>query len=903
MRLNPDGSSDDSYHYELGYEAWSCGLQKDGKLVLSGDSAYSVSIGSIYVYERVLRLNPDGTLDRDLNFGVNPDHTIRAIARQADGKTVIGGDFDSISGFPRNHVARLNPDDTLDLSFDPGPGTNGCVSDLGVQPDGKVVITGEFTLAGGGARAGIARLNIDGSLDAAFNPEVNGAISQVVMRPSGDFYIRGLFTSINGTTRNYVARLKADGSLDASFIPPDSTTIPSCIAAQPDGKVLIGSSETGTSGKYAKMVRLNANGTLDTAFNPQFASGLLGVTKIVVLNEGGILAAASGPGSNEVKLSCFNSDGTTAALYRCDKYVLKGSIDSIAEQADGKVLIGGIFKTVPNESEQLGGDFTIFARLNTDGMPDAGFKGAFAPDNNVRAIVVRPDGKIMIGGDFARYNGAPSNHLALLNADGSLTTETLVASAPDGEVNAVATGLDGGIIIGGGFSSIYQSPRPGAARLGAGGDVNSTFTTNLRDVSVVAASPDGKVLVCDRPSAGSDARVITRRKADGTTDSSFAKVVVDARVDCMSVQTNGSVVIAGGFHSVKGYVRNQVARLSANGTMDQTFNPGDGVDLGEIVLPDDDGSEENHNEWLYHQSRGAISSIAVQTDGKIVVVGEFDRAGGVDRKNIARLNANGSHDASFDPGSGTDGKVFAVALQPDGKALIAGEFTKVDGKPRHGLARLNRDGSVDDAFVPDTNEFDYFLSLALQADGRILAAGFYNSNAGHGRVARLNADGSLDALFESPDPLSFTFGGVRAIALQSDGKLLAGGRFEVFGQTARRNFARISNPDAALQSLVVAPGGAGVTWRLGGSYPQPYQVLFEGSSDGVNWSALGWGTAVPGVGFAITHQRLPILTNHYVRATGWSTGGLGNGSVSIHRSTLRFFAPSYNAAPDWACYN
>src|SRR5262249_40131529 len=124
-----------------------------------------------------------------------------------------------------------------------------------------------------------------------------------------------------------------------------------------------------------------------------------------------------------------------------------------------------------------------------------------------------------------------------------------------------------------------------------------------------------------------------------------------------------------------------------------------------------------------------LRGLAVQPDGRIVVGGRFTGVGGAGRGRVARLNADGSLDATFDPGSGANDGVRALVLQPDGRVLIAGQFTSVNGTPRNRIARLNADGSLDPTFDPGTGADAQVRTLALQSDGRVLAGGeFTNFN-------------------------------------------------------------------------------------------------------------------------------------------------------------------------------
>ncbi len=172
------------------------------------------------------------------------------MAVQRDGKVLIGGVFANVNGTSRNGITRLNFDGTLDMSFTPGAGVSGSssgsvgasVNAVAVQPDGRVLIGGDFTIVNGVRRSGIARLNADGSVDYSFSP-LTGASAEVdciAVRFHGKIMIGGHFSDRSGSPILF-ARLNTDGSWDNSFTP--NTTIDglvSSVVLQPDGKVLVG---------------------------------------------------------------------------------------------------------------------------------------------------------------------------------------------------------------------------------------------------------------------------------------------------------------------------------------------------------------------------------------------------------------------------------------------------------------------------------------------------------------------------------------------------------------------------------------------------------------------------------------------------------------------------------------
>src|SRR5437588_11535188 len=155
------------------WDVWSIALQPDGKVLVGGWAGGEAQ-------SNPARLNANGTLDsgfRALLGGRGiPEITVYSFAVQPDAKIVIGGAFTLVNGQARTNIARLNPDGTLDMSFYPaaaGVAWN-YVSSMVLQGDGKIVVGGQFGTLNGEARSGLGRLNADGTLDTAFNPQVSG---------------------------------------------------------------------------------------------------------------------------------------------------------------------------------------------------------------------------------------------------------------------------------------------------------------------------------------------------------------------------------------------------------------------------------------------------------------------------------------------------------------------------------------------------------------------------------------------------------------------------------------------------------------------------------------------------------------------------------------------------------
>jgi uncharacterized delta-60 repeat protein len=323
--------------------------QADGKVIAVGTFTFFNDVN----YRYVVRLQSDGSIDSGFNSGNGPNGLIRTLQIQPDGKIFLAGNFTSYNGVSRNRLVRVHSDGTLDTSFKPGSGANNGIFASALQPDGKIIIVGEFFNVAGVSINRIARLHADGRLDSSFTPGTgaSGIIRSVALQPDGKIIIGGFFTAYNGVTVNRIARLNSDGTLDQTFNMGSGCngTVRS-IALQPDGKIVLAGDFTAYNAITRNFVlRLFTDGSLDQGFN-------------------------SGSGPN-------------------------GWIGSVALQQDGKLLIGGNFVSYNAIS------YTRFLRLNADGSPDTTFQTGTGPDNNVLHIAIQRDGHILISGEFWMYRG------------------------------------------------------------------------------------------------------------------------------------------------------------------------------------------------------------------------------------------------------------------------------------------------------------------------------------------------------------------------------------------------------------------------------------------------------------------------------------------------------------------
>lgn len=311
---------------------------------------------------------------------------------------------------------------------------------------------------------------------------------------------------------------------------------------------------------------------------------------------------------------------------------MNADVFSVVLQTNGQILAGGSFTAVGSSPE--GG----IARLNSDGSLDTTFLDGLSGANAaVNTVVCQTDNRVLVGGAFTTLDGYTRNYVGRLMTDGSLDTSFNPGAGADGPVYALAETFVGGnreIYVGGTFGNINGVASQGLIRLNNDGSVDTSFVTGT--------ASDGQVYAI----------------AAYPTNSEYA----------------GKVLIGGSFAHFNGVALNNFARLNSDGSVDTNFASGFG--LG----PD-----------------ATVNAISVQLDGRVLVGGDFTNFNGTALNYILRLNTDGTLDTNFaaNIGAGANGPVQAIALQPDNRIVLVGQFTQVGGVTRSHITRLMPTGAID----------------------------------------------------------------------------------------------------------------------------------------------------------------------------------------------------------------
>jgi uncharacterized delta-60 repeat protein len=846
-------------------------LQADGKILVAGTAGAGVVNGVTTTNDFALaRFNVDGTLDTTfdgdgkLTTDFSGSESAMSVAVQSDGKILAAGSSILPGGNTDFALARFNADGSFDTSFH---GDGKLVTDFGgtdsaqsvvVQNDGKILVAGSsipIILEGGtmlNSNFALARYNTDGTLDTSFHGDGRlttdfGATAayarSIILQSDGKILVAGNSTKTGGNSDFALARYNSDGSLDPSFHGDGRFTMDFGGAADTaysvsvlaDGKILVGgTSVIDGNGDFA-IARLNPDGTLDTTFGaPAAHQTLYTATGIPVLLDNSIQI------SDAELATIGNYAGATVTLMRHGGANADDQFSAMVGQFLGSLMQGsdlverGI--TVGSVTTNSGG--TLALTFNANATPTlvnavvqqiAYSNGSGTPPSSLQIDWSFSDGNSGSQGSGGALSTTTSTTIQIAPFDAPpvpvTNTAPTFAGYATGKVTtdfgkedigrSIAVQSDGKILMGGlgnGISGFLTSGSTtisytigdhALARYNADGSLDTTFGVdgkvtayfggNGAPATGVTVLGDGKILVAgsgyDRGGSNTNDFSLARYNSDGSLDTTFAgngKVLTNFSSNNdsgqgIAVQADGRILVVGTSSTVNGVSPYNsdvaLARYNADGSLDTTFG-------GSGKIATDFGGTDNG------------MSVAVRSDGKIIVVGSSSVVvNGISSIDFAsaRFNTDGSLESKGTIDFGGNDIARSVAIQSDGKIILVGEST-ISGNTDFAIFRTDTAGNeLDTTFgsngkiITDFGGNDFARSVVVQSGGKILVAG--NSTLAGGVsdfvLARYNTDGTLDTSFDSDGKLTLDFGGASdtafSIKLQADGKILVAGSSSIDG--------------------------------------------------------------------------------------------------------------------------
>ncbi|NCC31972.1 MAG: hypothetical protein EOM24_08090, partial [Chloroflexia bacterium] len=610
----------------------------------------------------------------------------------------------------------------------------------------------------------------------------------------------------------------------------------------------------------ADLAQMNQLPLLDSTFAPRFeVEGT--VEAVVVQPDHKIILAGSFQtinGEARHGLARLNPDGTVDQSFRLTTPLILGTpiFRTLVLLADGKLLVGGTFNILGNDNQFR----HHLVRLEADGRVDESFLAQV--NGPLYSMLLQPDGKLVVGGEFTQVAGEDRQNLARLNADGSLDPSFEIGEGADGGVYALAQQADGKILLGGMFRNFNGAAAFRLARLESDGTRDATFAVNANDtVYAIAVQPDGKIVFGGAFNAVNDVTrfALARVQPDGTLDDLNPGMFYE--VKSILALADNSLVLGGWFSSIifGGRPLYHDARI--------TLINNEGA-LANVVTFDGQPTE--------------VKTLAARPDGLIIAGGnfrnlvKFEGFPVIYRHSLAMLTPSLEMIGNFEVIVANPGQVQQIVPLANGEVLVVGAFSLANGMPQIAAARLSREGDFDAAFVPPFRRSSNQVSSAIALpDGNYLLGGNFTDNytdqdlvgqtlvlvdqqgallpfprygmpfpkllfdaqgrilvGGWGGLFRLRADGTLDDSFAAdsapgsgtePDGMP---GRINALLELPNGQLLVAGKFSSFAGEARSTVVRL-NTDGTLDTTFVPPAFA--TLNPSFSPPEAYALALQGT--------------------------------------------------------------------------
>lgn len=712
------------------------------------------------------------------NVDLRHGGTVVAIVQQPNGGVVIGGSFTFVDGQSRQNIARLLPDGSLDPDWNPGADAE--VITLAVDESGSIYAGGFFRNVGGQSRRGLAKISGDGFgvVDPDWNPLFATWVSPVHyfkvlgIGPDNKLYVSGDFNTIGGQQVSGLARLALDGAGSADPLwNPISGGVVGSAAFDQNGHVF-----AAFELQLAK-ISLAENGQIDSSWAPEifgyfrkivmggdgnlYVSGRLEVpgspvyfhelTRVSVAGQGQVdhdwlseslccvdEMAADTLGNLYVSAVLPDSDGefTRPSLVRIS--MADGAFDDSWMTGIEIRDSDRIFALMPAIDGGLhvgGGLFKVGAELHMGYLvlgSDAQLVDAKDAHSNpiIRSIARQPDGGTIVAGSFLKADGLARNGILRILADGNIDSIWDPLNGVTGRVDGLSVDSKGDVYAFGSFGRIVDGvpgPPPEIVKIDGSGtgqiDIGWNAPRGSRISAIVVGPGDDLFAGGAFPVEGSlfPKSLAKLRSADGGADPLW-NPEPNGPVSALAIGNDGELVVAGEFSTIAGGNRSGLAKISRQGH--GALNPG----------------------WIPGPVSG-VSRLATDTDGRVYLGGSFTTVAGASIARLARVSGDdGALDTVWNPSP--DSEVLSMHISADDSVFVAGYFSMIGGAERHLIAKLDASSDVGAAdYSWDAQADGPVRAITDGGNSSILVGGYFEEMGGERRNSLAALRDGTDSIF------------------------------------------------------------------------------------------------------------------------------------------------------------
>ncbi len=673
----------------------------------------------------LIRLNNDGSIDLTFNDainGVGPLGTVEGFVVLENRKIVVFGDFTHYNGLPADGIVIINEDGSKESTFNVTQAPLASIKDAAELSNGDIIIVGN--IVNGSSQSQVIRITQQGTISPVFNTNViaNTNILQVEVDPYDNIYVCGQFSNIGGLVTEEIARMNANGIMDFSYsIPVEWGNNTNDIYVNDDSTVIACGSYSSSLNPPSPVngyYKILPDGSIDNSF---ISANVWGHYRHIAKDSLGryCMYWYNNQYKKIIRILPSGQEDPTFEEYTYDANGSNGNVNKILTQANGKILLAG------NE----------FSRRNENGTNDESFLSPNGVNGTVETIQTMANSKAYIAGAFSGYNGVSRNGICRVFADGSIDVSfdcgsgVVTGVSPfesEWRIYKIAVQPDGKIIVGGDFTRFNGEDRNNLVRLLPDGSFDPSFNIGsglnnaVKDIIIL---PSGKILVAGEfnqydsggPNQTSCGGLI-KLNLDGSIDQSF-QLLGQAPVEAMAMTNSGQIVLAGGFLVFDGNLVNRLCRINSDGTFDPSYNVGSGANslLYDVIVDADDRVIVTGTAFVYDgdtlnflfrtlpdgqrdttyadtnqfYSSFGTNQIEFGPDSSVMLLGRLPDVFNNDLQ-VFRLDPNGIIDPTFQsyPTNNNAYDANAFDFTADGDIIVGGKFVEYGGIPKNGLTRI-----------------------------------------------------------------------------------------------------------------------------------------------------------------------------------------------------------------------